>query len=130
MQERFGRYIFGISVMILFLCFKPAGALIVIILFAEFEALDMIYERKFHGDNFKLRNIRRGNGALYLNKVYDDCRVENFYDDDINKNYVLGMVKRRLAKNIYNNDYTEPAYVNNILKVFLWNRRKSVLRRI
>lgn len=114
--RKIGRYIFGISVMILFLCFKPAGALIVIILFAEFEALDMIYERKFHGDNFKLRNIRRGNGALYLNKVYDDCRVENFYDDDINKNYVLGMVKRRLAKNIYDNDYTEPAYVNNILK--------------
>lgn len=83
--RKIGRYIFGISVMILFLCFKPAGALIVIILFAEFEALDMIYERKFHGDNFKLRNIRRGNGALYLNKVYDDCRVENFYDDDINK---------------------------------------------
>ena len=73
--RKIGRYIFGISVMILFLCFKPAGALIVIILFAEFEALDMIYERKFHGDNFKLRNIRRGNGALYLNKVYDDCRV-------------------------------------------------------
>jgi hypothetical protein len=114
--RKIGRYIFGISVMILFLCFKPAGALIVIILLAEFEALDMIYERKFHGDNFKLRNIRRGNGALYLNKVYDGCRVENFYDDDINKNYVLGMVKRRLAKNIYDNDYTEPAYVNNILK--------------
>ena len=42
--------------------------------------------------------------------------MENFYDDDINKNYVLGTVKRRLAKNIYDNDYTEPAYVNNILK--------------
>lgn len=37
--RKIGRYIFGISVMILFLCFKPAGALIVIILFAEFEAL-------------------------------------------------------------------------------------------
>lgn len=79
--------------MILFLCFKPAGALIVIILFAEFEALDMIYERKFHGDNFKLRNIRRGNGALYLNKVYDDCRVENFYDDDINKTMFLAWLR-------------------------------------
>ena len=29
---------------------------------------------------------------------------------------LLGMVKRRMAKNIYDNDYTEPAYVNNILK--------------
>lgn len=110
------RYIVGIIIFIICICNKPISSIGIVIILIEFETIDMICERKFHGDNYKLRNISKGNADLYLNVVYDEKDIINWYNCEINRNYVLGIVKRELIKRIYEDDYSEPLYVRTIVE--------------
>lgn len=114
--RKVGRYIFLTIAFVVLLIIRPICSLIVVIMFVEFEAIDMIYDRKIHGDNCKLMNIKLGKAGLYLDGVYNEEEFVDWYKEDKNKSYILSNVKKNLLKAINNEKYEEPYYVQKILE--------------
>lgn len=134
--KRYGRYFLLFAGTIYCFIMNPLYLFIVIALFGEIFVFSNMYDRRYHGECVKLKNIREGKGIIYLFRLVDLKTKDELENQEIgklvslfseveNRNYILAGVKRLLIEHIAMKKWELPVFVDKILEL-LWEKPREI----